>query len=106
MMFPLYKACFRFFAQIPYYAVLTEYERNKGFIDIYLSKAPNVRDNIPNILIELKYIKRGEFSESVLQSKIKEAEDQLKRYSPGENERAVIVVYHGWELVYCRKFIQ
>ena len=89
---------------MPFYAVMTERERNKGFIDIYMSKAPNIFDDIPNILIELKYIKRGDFSENLLDKKIEDAKEQLTRYSPTENEFAVILIYHGWELVYCEKW--
>jgi len=89
---------------MPFYAVMTERERNKDFIDIYMSKAPNIFDDIPNILIELKYIKRGKFSENLLNKKIKDAEEQLTRYNPTKNEFAVILIYHGWELVYCEKW--
>jgi len=39
----------------PYYGVLTEVERNKGFVDILLKTAPNITDTITEGLIELIY---------------------------------------------------
>ena len=85
----------------PFYAVATEVERNKGFVDILLTKAPNIEDEIPTGLIELKYIKRGEFTQAKLEQKVKDAKEQLDRYKVGGNEVGVIVVFNGWELVYC-----
>jgi hypothetical protein len=87
----------------PYYAVLTEEERNKGFVDIYLKKAPNVEDNITEGLIELKYIPRSKFSEDKLDEYVKEAKKQLIQYSPQNSEMGVVVVFKGWEMVYCER---
>ncbi len=86
----------------PYYGVLTEQERNKGFVDIYLKKAPNIEDEIIEGLIELKYIPKSKFSQEELNKQIKQAKEQLEQYNPqGWLERGVIVVFKGWEMVYC-----
>jgi hypothetical protein len=88
----------------PYYGVLTEYERNKGFVDIYLKKAPNIEDNIYEGLIELKYIPRGKFNKQELEKQIAQAKEQLKLYNPQGNEIGVIVIFNGWEMFYCEFF--
>ena len=87
----------------PYYAVLTEEERNKGFVDIYLKKAPNVEDDITEGLIELKYIPRSKYSDDKLDEYVKEAKKQLVQYSPQNSEMGVVVVFKGWEMVYCER---
>jgi len=87
----------------PFYAVLTEVERNKGFVDILLRKAPNIEDDIIEGVIELKYIPRSKFTKAKLQNKITEAGKQLSEYEIGENEMGVVVVFSGWEMVYCEK---
>ena len=86
----------------PYYAVLTEEERNKGFVDIYLKKAPNVEDDITEGLIELKYIPRSKYSEDRLDEYVKQAKKQLVQYTPQNSEMGVVVVFKGWEMVYCK----
>ena len=93
-----------YFSLSPFYAVETEVERNKGFVDILLTKAPNIEDEITTGLIEFKYIKRGEFTKAKLDKKIKNAKEQLDRYKIGDNEMGVIVVFNGWELVYCQRY--
>jgi len=87
----------------PYYAVLTEEERNKGFVDIYLKKAPNVEDDITEGLIELKYIPRSKYSEDRLDEYVKQAKKQLVQYTPQNSEMGVVVVFKGWEMVYCER---
>ncbi len=85
----------------PYYGVLTEQERNKGFADIHLKRAPNIEDEIIEGVIELKYIPKNKFSQAELKRQIDKAREQLKQYNPQGNERGVIVVFKGWEMVYC-----
>ena len=60
-------------------------------------------------LIELKYIPRSEYSETLKQEKIADAEDQLRKYADDEHLKKqtqgytltrLILVYKGWELVY------
>ncbi len=87
----------------PYYAVLTEQERNKGFVDIYLKKAPNIDDDITEGLIELKYIARNKFSQDELEKQIVQAKKQLTQYNPQGFEMGVIIIFNGWEMVYCEK---
>ncbi len=88
----------------PFYAVLTEVERNKGFVDILLRKAPNIEDDIVEGMIELKYITRGKFTQERLDKKISDAKKQLEQYAVQDNEMGVIVVFNGWEMVYCQKY--
>jgi hypothetical protein len=85
----------------PYFITLTEVERNKGFVDIYLKKSPNIKDDINEALIELKYIKRSEFTQEKLDQTITQAKEQLTQYNPKNNEKGIIVVFNGWEMVYC-----
>jgi hypothetical protein len=60
-------------------------------------------------LIELKYIPRGQLSDAKLAEQITAAEDQLCRYRKDARVedlaqqvtfKCLILVYHGWELVY------
>jgi len=99
------KGFFRAFLGLsPFYAVLTEHERNKGFVDIYLRKAINIEDDIYEGLIELKYIPRSKFNKQELKKQIAQAKEQLKLYNPKDRELGVIVVFNGWEMVYCDFF--
>jgi len=88
----------------PFYAVLTEVERNKGFVDILLRKAPNIEDDITEGMIELKYIPRSKFNQKLLDEKIADAKKQLEQYAVQDNEMRVIVVFNGWEMVYCERY--
>lgn len=87
----------------PYYGVLTQEERNKGFVDIYLKKAPNIDDDIFEGLIELKYISRNKFSQERLEKEIRQAQQQLAQYKPQGFEKGVVVVFNGWEMVHCEE---
>ena len=87
----------------PFYAVLTEVERNKGFVDILLRKAPNIEDDIAEGVIELKYIARSKFTKALLNQKIADAKEQLEQYEVQSNEIGVIVVFSGWEMVHCER---
>jgi hypothetical protein len=94
-----------------YYITRTEEEMGKGFVDLYLEPFfPKYDDIKYGYLIELKYIKRTEFTDELLQAKIKEAKNQLQQYatdprvvqqsSKGVNLISVILVFCGWELVH------
>ncbi|MCH9740255.1 MAG: ATP-binding protein [Epsilonproteobacteria bacterium] len=85
----------------PFYAVLTEEERNKGFVDIYLKKAPNITDDIVEAIIELKYIPRSKFSQTKLSEQITQATQQIKRYGLKASEKGIVIIFSGWEMVYC-----
>ncbi len=91
-----------------YYITRTEEEMGKGFVDIYLepflSKYPDLKYGY---LLELKYIKRSEFSEEKQQEQLDEAKDQLKKYAAddrvirrnkGTPLKCAALVFCGWEL--------
>jgi hypothetical protein len=87
------------------YYVKSEYEVEGGYIDIAL--LPRINAKAPyHAIIELKYIPKEQFSEKLLQQKIREAEDQLSRYATSEELRQVpnllkfVVVFKGDECVY------
>ncbi len=88
----------------------SEREMGGGFADIYLepflARYPDIRFGY---LIELKYLPRSLDKEAHLQELVAEAEAQLRRYLSDARIRAmaqrvtikgVILVYHGWEMVY------
>ena len=90
----------------------TEPELNKGFADICLepliAQYPELRHGY---LIELKYLKRSEDAgEANLQPAVEKAEGQLRRYLaderlgrqyPSVRFTGLVVVFHGWEMVFC-----
>ncbi len=88
----------------------SEREMGGGFADIYLepflARYPDLRYGY---LIELKYLPRSEDKDARLPALIAEAEAQLRRYLTDARVQAVaarvrlkgvVLVYHGWELVY------
>ena len=88
------------------YYVKSEYEVEGGYIDIAL--LPRINVKAPNhAIIELKYIPKEQFSDKLLQEKIREAEDQISRYETAEELRQVpnllkfVVVFKGDECVYA-----
>ncbi|GAB6162464.1 ATP-binding protein [Desulfothermus naphthae] len=94
----------------PYYEVLTEQEVTKGYVDIVLNP---IREEIPyGGIIELKYISRKRKWKELLNKKIEEGKEQLKKYTP-KNVRQlldkefikVLIVYRGWEMVYCERVL-
>jgi hypothetical protein len=93
-----------------YFICYTEPELNKGYADFLLEpvsiKYPDIRYAC---IVELKYIKRSEYSETILQEKIDEAKTQLNTYQQdpfilekvdGKNLLKLILVFNGWELVH------
>jgi hypothetical protein len=84
------------------YATLSELELNKGYADIFLLKAPNIEYNIPNILIEFKFLKQnGKYN---LDKIIEGAKEQITKYKATTKfsvDRSIIVVFEGFKLVYC-----
>ena len=95
-----------------YYVFRSEAELGKGHADIALepmvAKYPHLTRGY---LIELKYLKRGDSADEVAVAAVAgEAEAQLERYLadarlvhqyPGVRFIGLILVFHGWELVYC-----
>jgi len=91
-----------------YYTTRTEEEMGKGFVDLYLEPFfPKYDDINYGYLIELKYIKRSEFTDTLKQEKIDEATTQLQQYATDPrvaqnraNLIGVMLVFCGWELVH------
>lgn len=62
------------------YYVKSEDEQNRGYVDIAL--LPRAGVNAPyNAIIEVKYIKKGAFSQELLDEKVEEARKQIDKYS-------------------------
>lgn len=84
-----------------FYQLKSEVESNKGYIDILLEP---VKVEVPyGVIIELKYIKRSEFSDTIFQNQIAQAKKQLNQYDMGSRYIKVVLVFKGWELVYCEE---
>ena len=95
-----------------YYVFRSEAELGKGHADICLeplvARYPNLTRGY---LIELKYLARSESADqAAVTTVVEEAQAQLMRYLaderltrqfPGVRFVGLIVVFHGWELVYC-----
>ena len=95
-----------------YYVFRSETELGKGHADIALEPVvaafPHVRHGY---LIELKYRARSESADqAAVDATAAEARAQLTRYLaddrlarqfPGVRFTGLIVVFHGWEMVFC-----
>ncbi len=95
-----------------YYVFRSEAELGKGHADIALepliARYPQLQRGY---LIELKYRARSESTDqAAVTTVVEEAQAQLLRYLaderlsrqfPGVRFTGLIVVFHGWELVYC-----
>ena len=80
------------------FTVLSEKEENKGYVDIFLKYARDLKENLPEFIIELKYLKKQE----KLQPALDEAKEQIRRYIEDKsNTKGVIVIFRNWEMVYC-----
>jgi len=98
-----------------YYTTRTEEEMGKGFADLYLEPFwPKYPDVKRGYLIEIKYIKRGEFTQDLLQEKLAQAQEQLERYSTdpriiegnaGAQLTCLALVFCGWELKVAQEFV-
>lgn len=81
--------------------VFSEYEVNNGYIDLMLFKK-NMANY--NIMIELKYIKKSEYSEELLRLKKDAAKEQINKYIlddriPKDNLKKYIVIFIGSEYI-------
>jgi hypothetical protein len=90
------------------YYVKSENEQNKGYVDIAL--LPRAGINAPyNVIFEVKYIKKGDLSQKLLDKKIAEAKNQLEQYSVSsefadfDNLLKVILVFCNDKLIYDEK---
>ena len=101
-----------------YYVFRSEAELGKGFADIalepQLAHYPHLRHGY---LIELKYVKRSERSphgepagEAAVAAAVETATAQLEQYLADERLArqfpevrfiGLVVVFHGWEMVFC-----
>ena len=101
-----------FLSVADYYVFRSEAELGKGHADIALeplvARYPHLQRGY---LIELKYRARSESADqAAVTTVVEEAQAQLLRYLaderlarqfPGVRFIGLIVVFHGWELVYC-----
>ena len=84
-----------------FYELKSEVESNKGYIDILLEP---VKEEVPyGVIIELKYIKRSEFDQNILEKHINQAKKQLKQYDMGSRYIKIVLVFKGWEMVCCEE---
>ena len=84
----------------PLMAIYLEYPCKNGYIDIYL-QSQNKEIMKKNIMIELKYIKKQDYTDKLLEEKRKEAKEQLINYSKDERLGDVcryLVVFVGNDL--------
>ncbi|MCP4757626.1 MAG: hypothetical protein GY866_42760, partial [Proteobacteria bacterium] len=97
-----------------FYITKTEEEMGKGFVDFYLEPfLPKYPDLKYGYLIELKYMKRGDYSEKKAQDLLARAKDQLMTYagdpralkrSKGATLKRIALVFHGWELTELKEY--
>ncbi|BBE31243.1 hypothetical protein OSSY52_13840 [Tepiditoga spiralis] len=95
---------FSYLILTPWAYVKSEYPVEGGYIDLAMFKR---YEEVPyNAIIELKYIKKKDYTEKVYQEKIKEAVNQIKRYEKTINKefngplKKVVMVFVGRELKY------
>jgi len=92
---------FALLANNPVVSVYTEYPCSNGYIDIYMK---GKREKIKyEIMIELKYIKKSDYNDILLESKKEEAKKQIEEYSKDdridkENLKKYVVIFVGNEL--------
>jgi hypothetical protein len=86
-----------------FYMLKSEKEINKGFADLVLEP---VKPEVPyGVILEIKYIKKNEFSDKLVEEKITQAKVQLKQYDLGKDYIKIALVYHSWELVHCEEIL-
>jgi hypothetical protein len=84
-----------------FYMLQSEKEINKGYADLILEP---VKPEVPfGVILEIKYIKKNEFSDKLLQEKITQAKAQLAQYDLGKDYIKIALIYHSWELVFCEE---
>jgi hypothetical protein len=85
-----------------FYMLQSEKEINKGFADLVLEP---VKPEVPyGVILEIKYIKKNEFSDKLLQEKITQAKAQLTQYDLGKDYIKIVLVFKGWEMVCCELY--
>ena len=102
-----------YLSMTPYYIIKSEAELNKGFADILIKPLSPYVEYFG--LLEFKYIKRDEkVTKTKLDSLILDSSKQLEKYKNDELVtiytkkgillKRVILVFHGWELLYCDEY--
>ncbi len=97
----------------PYYIIKSEEELNKGFADIFL-KPFNPYIKFVG-LVEFKYIKRSQVpTKELIDVLVENAKNQLERYKldelvqnylkDGLKLQMLVIVFWGWEMVYCEEY--
>ena len=84
------------------YAPISELELNQGYSDIFLIKSPNIKEDIPNILIEFKFLKQSD--KSNLDEVITQAKTQLNQYAKTKKfrvDKKIVVIFKGFEMKFC-----
>ena len=96
----------------PYYIIKSEEELNKGFADILLKPFNPYVEYIG--VVEFKYIKRSIApTTELIDSSVRDAQEKLDKYTEdalvqdylkeGLKLKKVIIVFWGWEMVYCEE---
>jgi len=99
---------------VDFYITQSEAEMNKGFSDIFMAPFLAKYPDLPySYLIELKYISKSDYNEKKHQENISAAQKQLDQYEKSDRVKIsirntqlkkIILVYKGWELVYCEEY--
>jgi hypothetical protein len=99
---------------VDFYITQSEAEMNKGFSDIFMAPFLAKYPDLPySYLIELKYISKSDYNEKKHQENISAAQKQLDQYEKSDRVKnsirntqlkKIILVYKGWELVYCEEY--
>ena len=87
-----------------FYAVLSNVKKEDKRVDIKLTKALNIYDEIFEGLIEIKYIPI-KFDKNMLDEKVLEAQNSLNNFKEYKKQKAIIIIFSGWNMVYCREYI-
>ncbi len=96
-----------------HYIIQSEAETNKGYTDMLLEPFKATHRGIRfGYLVELKYIKRAEYSEKLKEKKVEEARKQLHSYSgdkrverimAGSELKKIILLFSGWEMLHIEE---
>ena len=84
--------------------IYDEFPALQGYSDVFIQKAPNSTARF-EVLIELKYIKKSETTETKIETKFDEGVLQIQNYmqderlSKRESLRKYVVVYSGFDVV-------
>jgi hypothetical protein len=86
------------------FSIYDEFPSLQGFTDLFIQKAPNSTARY-EVLIELKYIKKGDTTEEKIEQELADGIHQIERYmederlAKRENLKKFVVVFSGFEAV-------